>query len=266
MDKVGTSFSHLNGLFAKVRESGERPLTNFFWDENKHPFWLESKTLSYEEYPGCVLLKNDNGEFLNLFYFASNADTLENAMRAMKLEKQTSLDIVSKSDQPIEFSVFRACGFESYKRLYRMSHIGQLPYDPLLANDTCQANLRELEIVREMLYSRFDPLSEQIPTLYELNKINQKGGVIVYKENEEVCGFSIFEDKGLTWYWRYWFVSELHRNKGIGSKLYNGSVKTSLQSRRQILWVIDDNENAIKRHVHFGFKQENLYDYVLLKK
>lgn len=265
MDKVITSFEQLNGLFAKVRETGERPLTNFFWDENKHPFWLEAGTLRYQTTPGCVLLTNDNGEFLNLFYFASGADTLKEALSATSLQKQTSLDIVSKAEAPVEMAVFQEQGFESYKRLYRMSHIGQLPFDPSLANETPKADNRELEIVRNMLYTNFDPLSEQIPTLYELNEINQKGGVIVYKEDQEVCGFSIFEDKGLTWYWRYWFVSEQHRNKGIGSKLYNGSVKTSLQSKRQILWVIDDNENAIKRHTHFGFRQENLFDYVLLK-
>lgn len=265
MDKLITSFSQLTSLFSKVREVGERPLTNFFWDENKHPFWLEARTLAYEEFPGCVLLTNDNGDFLNLFYFASGTDTLNSALRSTELKKQTSLDIVSKSDAPTELSVFESCGYESYKRLYRMSHIGQLPYDPLLANDTCKAEPRELEVVRNLLYTHFDPLSEQIPTLYELHEINKKGGVIVYKEDYDICGFSIFEDKGLTWYWRYWFVSEQHRNKGIGSRLYNASVKTSLLSKRQILWVIDDNYNAIKRHTHFGFKDEKLYDYVLLK-
>lgn len=265
MDKVITSFDQLTNLFAKVRELSGRPLTNFFWDDNKHPFWLKAKTLVYHECPRCVLLTNDNGDFFNLFYFTSNTDALNNALHATKLEKQTSLDIVSKSDSPVEFSVFMENGFKRYKHLYRMSHIGPLPYNPLLANDTHKANPEELEVVRNMLYTHFDPLSEQIPTLYELNEINKKGGVIVYTENQEVCGFSIFEDKGLTWYWRYWFVSEIHRNKGIGSKLYNSSVKTSLSSKRQILWVIDDNDNAIKRHTHFGFKQENLFDYVLLK-
>ena len=266
MDRTVSSLDQLNALFATVRASGERPLTNFFWDENKHPFWLTEKTLTYDDYPGCVLLTNDNGDFLNLFYYTAGTDALRGALASTEWQKQVSLDIVSKAEAPLEATVFKDCGFEDYRHLYRMSHVGQLPYNPLLANDTPVAEACELEVVRDMLYENFDPLSEQIPTLYELNEINKKGGIIVYKEQQEVCGFSIFEAKGLTWYWRYWFVSEQHRNKGVGSRLYNGSVKASLQSKRQILWVIDDNDNAIKRHTHFGFKKENMYDYVLLKK
>lgn len=265
MDNKITSFDQLNGLFAKVRELGKRPLTNFYWDDNKHPYWLISGEFLFQEFPGCVLLIKDNGVFLNLFYFTADIDALRKSLQVIELKKQVSLDIVSREEAPIETLIFKDYGFENYRDLYRMSHIGQLPYNPILSDNIYVANKYDLEKVRKMLLDNFDPLSEQIPSLFELGEINKTDGVIVYKENDDVFGFSIFEDKGLTWYWRYWYVSELYRGKGIGSRLYNVSVKTSLLSKRQILWVVSDNDNAIKRHLHYGFKKENLYDYVLLK-
>ena len=40
----------------------------------------------------------------------------------------------------------------------------------------------------------------------------------------------------------------------------------SKRTKRQIFWVIDSNINAIKRYRHYGFKAEEMVDYVMINK
>lgn len=70
----------------------------------------------------------------------------------------------------------------------------------------------------------------------------------------------------MTWYLRYWFTSSKYRNQGVGAKLLKSSLFLAKETKRQILWVISENENAIKRYEHYGFKRELMNDYVLIKK
>ena len=265
MDKI-VSYDQIQMFIKKIRSFKNGFITNFYWDDNKHPFWLESGTFSFKESSECYLMIKDQGEFINLFYIATGVNALETALKKTPIPKTCSIDVVSKTEISQEVLLFNKLGFENYRFLYRMSHIGSLPFKDLNNPNVFPASDDDLKTVRKMLLSHFDPLSEQIPSLYEMRQLGKKNGVLVYKEGNEVCGFTVFEDKGMTWYWRYWFVSENHRNKGIGSAIFDASVMTSLNSKRQILWVIDDNENAIKRHIHYGFKAEQLYNTVLIKK
>ena len=67
-------------------------------------------------------------------------------------------------------------------------------------------------------------------------------------------------------YLRYWFTHPNYRDKKIGSKLLRHFFKIGEDTKRQIFWVIQSNENAIKRYRHYGFKEENMFDYVLMLK
>lgn len=86
---------------------------------------------------------------------------------------------------------------------------------------------------------------------------------LVYKLEHKIVGFIIFELTGLTLYLRYWFVLPQFREMNIGSKLFNSFMYEGRNTKRQLLWVITHNINAIKRYVHYGFKPEKLFDYVL---
>ncbi|MBA4320402.1 MAG: N-acetyltransferase, partial [Flavobacterium sp.] len=37
-------------------------------------------------------------------------------------------------------------------------------------------------------------------------------------------------------------------------------------TKRQLFWVIKSNENAIKRYLHYGFKEEKMYNFVMINK
>ena len=161
----------------------------------------------------------------------------------------------------------KSVGFESYKKLYRMSHIGFLADDTWeKTEDVCYASLDDGPIVFNALQKDFDPLCEQLPTLREINDFTQRRQLLLIKNGKRLCGFLIFELSGTTtWYLRYWYTSPEYRNQRIGAKLLKAALVIGKSTKRQQLWVISDNENAIKRYEHYGFQKEQIYDYVMIK-
>jgi GNAT superfamily N-acetyltransferase len=81
-----------------------------------------------------------------------------------------------------------------------------------------------------------------------------------------IAGFIIYQLVGVTLYLRYWFVSPLFRDRKFGSKLFNYFLLKGKDSKRQLFWVIQTNENAISRYKHYGFKEEKIYNFVLTNK
>ena len=148
-----------------------------------------------------------------------------------------------------------------------MSHVGVLADDSWKMDPNAVIGTSEdIAQINIALKDNFDPLSEQLPSVDELRDYIERKQVLVIKDGSNLCGFIIFEVTGMTWYLRYWFTSSEYRNQGIGAKLLKSSLFMAKDTKRQILWVISDNENAIKRYEHYGFKRELMNDYVLIKR
>ena len=76
-------------------------------------------------------------------------------------------------------------------------------------------------------------------------------------------GHLIFELSASTLYLRYWFTHPDYRDKKVGSRLLRRFFEEGKDTKRQLFWVIRTNENAIKRYKHYGFTEENMYDFVM---
>ena len=266
MDKV-VSFEQTQLFTKQVRSLRKGYVTNFYWDPNKHPYWLASGLLEYEKTEECVLMFHDSGAFTNLYYIATDFDAVANMLNSIKFQNDLVVDIVCKGDGSDVVDAFKKMGFESYRDLYRMCHIGQIVQhdwfrDPSVVN----GNKDDAAKVLEILNKDFDPLCEQIPSLKELEDFAERGELSVIKEKNNICGFLIAEITGVTWYLRYWYTSPDYRNQGIGARLLRTSLINGITTKRQIFWVLSDNDNAIKRYEHYGFSKENVNDYVLIKK
>ena len=61
-------------------------------------------------------------------------------------------------------------------------------------------------------------------------------------------------------------LDQLHpdyRDKKVGSRLLRRFFEEGKDTKRQLFWVIRTNENAIKRYKHYGFNEENMFDFVM---
>lgn len=266
MDKIISS-EQVHGFVAEIRNLRQGYVTNFYWDDQKHPYWVENGSLLYQKFEGCYLLQHNNGGFTNLFYIACNMDAVTNAIQHASLENDGVIDVVIKQEGKGEVEALKAIGFEAYKYLYRMSHVGRMVGNDWFQDSRVKYAVKEdAPLVQDIFLRDFDPIAEQLPSIKEIEDFVDRKQLLVIKDEDKICGFLIYELTGVTWYLRYWYTSPEYRNKGIGAGLLRTSLLYGIESKRQILWVISENENAIKRYEHYGFQKELVNDYVMIKK
>ena len=261
------SYEQTQNFVRQIRELRQGFVTNFYWDDNKHPYWIAEGTLVYEQSDNCILMVHRSDEFANLFYIATSFAAFGELLNSLQLDGTLVVDVVCKGEGTTEQEAFVNLGFEKYQHLYRMSHVGRIVGPDWMRDPRVKYGEKiDTALVDIAMQRDFDPLAEQLPSLKELEDYAERKQLLVIKDGDNLCGFLIFEITGVTWYLRYWYTSPDYRNKGIGAGLLRTSLIYGVDSKRQIFWVIADNENAIKRYEHYGFKRENMNDYVMIKR
>lgn len=266
------SWGELQETVAFLRNSGKR-VTNFFGDEARMSRWIEARCFRRLLLPGGALFLHDRGESRQIWFFA-DAESIAGELVAMARRGETVpwvMDVIQTSGtgQPLEQSLCQV-GCRIYRRLSRMSRVvPAVGHSPALAeNDSPEVRLateNDIPELRRLFTQYFDPLAEQIPDEMELRDWVDKSCIRVIPGGKgPFAGFVIVEAFPKMSYLRYWFVHPEFREKGIGRSLLTPFLNPPAEVRRQILWVLDDNENAIKRYIHYGFRKDPLQDTIYL--
>lgn len=268
MDKIDT-LEQLVDLVGYIRNLRKGFLTNFYLDIFKHTIWINKEILFFEKIGETLFLIKKNYSFWNVFYNTTTLDAFKNDLKywSEKYPSVTMVFDVVGSGVTLEHqkNIIENLGFQLACTLVRMSRITPVNILYELDDQVKVADLDDINKVSDLLYFYFDEQLEQIPFLEELEMYAREKHILVHKENERVVAFVIFELNNSTLYLRYWFVLPEYREKKIGSKLFNRAFKEGRNTRRQMLWVIKSNENALKRHLHYGFKVDGVMNYTLIK-
>lgn len=260
------SFEQTQLFLKQVRSLRKGCVTNFYWDSQKHPYWITEGNLIYEEFDEGILMFHQSGTFSNMYYIATDYPTIVSMLQTLQIDEDLVVDVVLKGGDQVAIEAFKGIGFKLYRSLYRMCHVGQMVQrDWVKDPSVVQGTKADASLVHIVLITDFDPLAEQIPSLKEIEDFAERGELSVIKDGENLCGFLIAEIIGVTWYLRYWYTSPDYRNQGIGAKLLRTSLINGITCKRQMFWVLSDNKNAIKRYEHYGFSREKMNDYVLIK-
>lgn len=258
------SIEQLQQQLGEVRK--QKFVTNFFLDPVKHSVWI-TKGDCHTEMVGDTLfvIRTDSG-FWNVFYSSSNNETLSSDIKTLtsRFPEQTMMfDIVGREVQckPL-VDVFKELGFKEATSLVRMNRMAEsfvyIPDDSIR-----KASEYDIPRISNLLHEYFNPQNEQIPYDEELIDYANQGHVLVCEEQGGIAGFLIYELNASTLYLRYWFTHPDFRDKKVGSRLLRRFFEEGKDTKRQIFWVIRTNENAIKRYKHYGFNEENMFDYVM---
>jgi len=269
MDKP-TSFLDIQNAIRIVKEYKKGFITNFYPEVDKINTWIDNGQFHIEIMGDTAFFFRENAEFSYLFYCSTTTEALRHALfelKSMMAGIHLVADIIGKKpDVQSVVNAFEANGFYKYATLNRMSRNPFLDECRNLYPGIKKANLSHSKAVFNLLHQYFDPIAEQLPTQGEINEWIKSNHLLLFEENSEILGFVIFDLIGITSYLRYWFVHPQHRNKKVGSTLLNEYFKNCSGVKRQLFWVIQTNENAIKRYKHYGFLSENLYDFVVTNK
>ena len=262
------SYEQYHSFNIEIRALKQGYVTNFYWDGNKHPYWILEGSFEYLKSNKCILMIHHEESFANLFYIATDYEVVKQKVKTLKIDKDVVVNLVCRGEGHTEKNTFKAVGFELYQSLYRMTHVGVLATSEWKAFEEgvefgCKKDVTLVEAAFKM---QFDPLSEQLPSTKEIEDYIERKQLLVVKDGDKLCGFLIFEITGVSWYLRYWYTSLDYRNQGVGSRLLKASLAYGIETKRQMFWVIANNENAIKRYQHYGFRRELINDYVMIKR
>lgn len=259
------SIAQISDMVADIRNLREGFITNFFLNLDKHTIWIEEGSFFYIKKNKCTFFIKENKGFYNLFFSATDAKALHIALNDLPIMQDLiSLDVVGNEDSPI-LKTLEEVGFHRYETIYRMSRVG-LPGDYMFNPEIEEATIEDVPTIKKLLDTHFNALSEQICCEKELEIFVKNHTLLVYRDEVGIRGFIIYELQGLTLYLRYWWVDPECRNLGIGAKLYHSFFNRGKNTKRQIHWLIETNDNARVRYEHYGYKKERFYDYVLLNK
>lgn len=260
------SIDEIQTLIAEVRNKRKGFITNFYLDEFKHNIWIQKGDFFYETIGQTTFLVKKSATFCNLFYNSITVEALINDLNDFKAQHPdlvAMVDIVGRDAQcePL-ITAMSEQGFTEATSLVRMNRITE-SMDYQSDDSIAIATAEELNEIHNLLHRFFDEKTEQIPYLDELQTYAKEGHILVCHENDRLAGFIIYEINATTLYLRYWFTHPDYRDKKVGSRLLRRFFEEGKNTKRHLLWVICTNENAIKRYRHYGFKSENMYDYVI---
>jgi ribosomal protein S18 acetylase RimI-like enzyme len=269
MDKI-YNYSDIQNSIRAIKGNNIGFITNFYPEMNKINQWIKEGVFFQEIVGNTLFLLRRMVDFNYLYYCSTSVHELSRSIPVLNMgigSSQLVVDVIGKHPEvKLIAKAFLTNGFYLYTTLNRMSKnsaddtIFESNYSIKNANDSHSTG------VMNLLNEYFDPIAEQLPMESDIKNWISLNHLIVFEEKDEIIGFIIFDILGMTSYLRYWFVHPQHRNKKIGSSLLNEFFSNSVGTKRQLFWVIQTNENAIKRYIHYGFNSENLYDYILTNK
>lgn len=273
MEKV-ESIEQLKELIAYVRNMRQGFVTNFYLDEEKHAAWIRTGEFLFDKYDDTVFLLFDHYSpdnekyFTNMFYISTSEDAMLARLKEYP-EKYIYdlyvLDIVGRDEMCLPLvEKLKTMRGHNDATLVRMNRVGELDASLTKQGEHIRyADLMDLKTINELLHTHFDEQLEQLLLEEELEKMIEQRHVLVCDRGDKVAGMLLFDLSASTLYLRYWLVLPEYRNMGVGSELLRHFLWEGRKTKRQILWVNQANENAIIRYEHYGFKKEDMCDYII---
>ena len=265
--KVG-SIGDLTSAIAEIRSLRKGFITNFYLDPAKQALWIAKGDCFTEIINESLFIIKRSSLFWNVFYCSTALEQLISDLQVFQMNHsmQTAMfDIVGHKEQCVPIvEAFQTCNCEFVASLVRMK---RMTADMSLIDSSDQSVLyadeNSIPEINNLLHAFFNERTEQIPYFEELIIYSRRKQILVCEESGVLIGFLIFEPSPSSLYLRYWFIHPEYREKRVGSRLIRRFFEEGRKTKRQILWVVQSNENAIKRYRHYGFTEENMYDFVL---
>lgn len=264
--QIEHSYEALQQQVTGIRSLGLGFITNFYPDAVKHSLWIAKGDCYTERVNNTLFVVKANPSFWNVYFCSTAIDTLGKDFEEFlkkHADKAMSFDLVGRDVQCLPLvGLFQSKGCRETVSFVRMTRMSEpVVYSP--DNFVRYASENDLPLISQYLRHYFNERTEQIPYDEELLEHCLQNHILVCEEDSRMAGFLIFELNASTLYLRYWFTHPDYRDRKVGSRLMRRFFDEGKNTRRQLLWVIRTNDNALVRYRHYGFVEENMFDYVM---
>lgn len=206
------------------------------------------------------ILKSQNGIF-KFLYFVNNLDDIVKANIFLdNINTSISLEFVTKDISMIP--KFEDYGFGLYKVFSRYTVLNRDRILPKRKNNDVElADIRDIHEIHKIAKLVFDPVSDFIPTIEELEKF-VKNNELYFIKKDEILGFALYIKQFYGYDFRINCVIPKYQSKLIGYKFV---ANLPNDGNKCICWVDDNNLAAIRLNESIGFSKDGLKNYIFLR-
>jgi len=264
-----TRESQFQAALQRAKTGAREFSMNLFAGPETMNAWMAQGRLELLEASTAALFLLRDRDFRRLFHVAPNRASLADALAILAglLGSRIVTDLVGRQGgvEPL-IELHAARGFRPHSRLFRMAALGMHPL-------SCEAGPKPgidypgpatAPEVLAFLEARLDPLAERIPELDDLRMACAHNEVLCCREEGVLAGVLVMGTSGCTTMLRYWFVDKRHQGLGLGGRLIRGLFRACPVGSRVVLWVLADNQDAIAKYEHYGFRLDGLMDQVMV--
>lgn len=255
----------------RIRRQATAFTTNYYANRQRTEHWIAQHALYLSvSHESCFLLRRDRS-FWRVYHAAANADSLDSGFDSLHsnshpLGGALVSDVIGHPDQVRMITeIYRRHGFRDYGRLCRMIRPGSGTDGAATENHSAHcAGIGDLADIAEFLEQQLDPFIDQIPGPTELRDAVTSQEVLIAREDQRLAGVLISEKTGFTAHLRYWYVGQEFRGRSIGANLIKFFFSRLGDKTRVLLWVREENYDAIAKYEHYGFRKDALVDQIML--
>ena len=255
--------------FSELKQKSKYCLTNFYPNDEKLDYWIEKNIFYLNSFANSVFFFRKDRDFFHLYFCSINLLSLQDDLKF--INEQYSEILVADCIGPDSYlsplvEVFETCGFKKYILYHRMKRFIQANELLLeVSQDVTFPTLNDAPIISAMFESNFDRYAEQLPTIEELEMANNNKEVILIRDHFKIAGVLIRKTAPKSSLWMFFLVNKECRNQKNGSKLLSYFFN-ECRNKRIIMWVLDNNINAIEIYKHYGFTFDSLDDQIMTNK
>jgi RimJ/RimL family protein N-acetyltransferase len=260
---AGALFTRLG----EIRSSATAFTTTWFASREQADAWIRRERLFSNDLGGCLLLLRRDRDFHHLYHWSASEEALNAALPTIPGDGTLTADLVQRALSGAGVAqAYSRVGFRKLRTLVRMSCatarlVSAQPVDERVVVATrCDA-----PDVLHFLEALLEPHADQIPELDELELAADRRTVFIVRDGDAVAGVLFFELHGQTAILRYWWIGSQYRGQGIGAMLIRAMFRACAATRQTLLWVVDDNVDAITKYEHYGFRRDGLVDHIMIR-
>lgn len=206
-------------------------------------------------------------DIYRLYFFSKDLNKLERIFKAIDIRPTVIDYICSDLPQGLE-NVFLRSGFMRYGKMIHMSNNKLAQYEQDEAIE--YANETDENEVNDKLVLWLDKYTGHFPDRNELILLINNKQVLVEKKDGRIIGLFIYKIQGTKGNLFQWGFSKDSGdyNPDLALRLYNNVLYLLHEkgAKKVDLWVNEKNITVIKIHTFNGFCQDNLFDYIYLKR
>lgn len=249
----------------------ELACSNCYFQVNQMKQWLADKRISFYEIldNGFVLLEHRE-EYSKLYFYCQDFEWMKDfaLLKEESINKTVVVEVVAKGDQnPYNLSEILPVNKIKHYTRFRKNQIYTDEMAQVAYEEPSYCINTDATVIEQMIRDTFESIGDEIPTHTEILRfINRRNIICIRKEKDEsdLEGYIIFEDKGKTSYIRNVCVINHSRGKGIGKRLLNMYFGIHKDYKSFTLWCNDENVFAQKLYESAGYDNESLFNTIFI--